>query len=449
MKKELKDSIDFEREDVGKLFRRLFHPTLIGMLSTVLFIITDGVFVGKGLGSDALAAVNIVAPIYMLATGIGLMTGMGASVVASIHIANRKIKVACLNITQAIGLSTVLLLLLSVITLVFPTDTLKLFGCSDELMSSALEYAYFYLPFLFAHALLCGGQFFIRLDGSPRYAMFCSISAAVLNIILDYLYIFPLKWGLMGAALASSTGAGVGAILVLLYLKNKRHTLHIVPIKSSLNSIRLTFRNIRYICQLGFSSLLCQMTVAFMMICGNLVFMRHAYEEGVAAFSIACYLFPIVFMLYNSITQSSQPIISYNYSIGNNSRVRAALIVALKTALGYSFGLTLCLIFLNESIVHLFISPNDTAYSIATQGIPLFAFGFLPFAINVLAIGYFQSIERVRFAILITVLRGFVWMTVCFLCFPYYWGVTGAWLSVPFAELFTLMTIAVIWNRLR
>ena len=154
-------------------------------------------------------------------------------------------------------------------------------------------------------------------------------------------------------------------------------------------------------------------------------------------------------MLYNSITQSSQPIISYNYSIGNNSRVRAALIVALKTALGYSFGLTLCLIFLNESIVHLFISPNDTAYSIATQGIPLFAFGFLPFAINVLAIGYFQSIERVRFAILITVLRGFVWMTVCFLCFPYYWGVTGAWLSVPFAELFTLMTIAVIWNRLR
>ena len=73
MKKELKDSIDFEREDVGKLFRRLFHPTLIGMLSTVLFIITDGVFVGKGLGSDALAAVNIVAPIYMLATGIGLI----------------------------------------------------------------------------------------------------------------------------------------------------------------------------------------------------------------------------------------------------------------------------------------------------------------------------------------------------------------------------------------
>ena len=98
---ELKDTIDFGKENVSKLFRKMLYPTLLGMLFSALFTITDGIFVGRGLGSDALAAVNITAPLFMLATGIGLMFGMGASVVASIHLAGNKLKIARINVTQS------------------------------------------------------------------------------------------------------------------------------------------------------------------------------------------------------------------------------------------------------------------------------------------------------------------------------------------------------------
>jgi Na+-driven multidrug efflux pump len=109
----MKDSIDFGSMNISTLFRKLLIPTVLGMVFSALFVITDGIFVGKGIGSDALAAVNITAPLFMIAAGIGLMFGVGASVVASIHLSQGKRKVASINITQAIAFSTLLILILS------------------------------------------------------------------------------------------------------------------------------------------------------------------------------------------------------------------------------------------------------------------------------------------------------------------------------------------------
>ena len=110
----MKDAIDFGSMEIPRLFRKLLIPTLLGMVFSAAFVITDGIFVGKGLGSDALAAVNITAPIFLLTTGIGLMFGLGASVVASIHLSQGKVKVARINITQAVVVSSLFLLLASI-----------------------------------------------------------------------------------------------------------------------------------------------------------------------------------------------------------------------------------------------------------------------------------------------------------------------------------------------
>ena len=109
----MRDSIDFGSMNISTLFRKLLIPTVLGMIFSAVFVITDGIFVGKGIGSDALAAVNITAPLFMITTGIGLMFGMGASVVASIHLSQGKVKVANINITQAIGFASLLILILS------------------------------------------------------------------------------------------------------------------------------------------------------------------------------------------------------------------------------------------------------------------------------------------------------------------------------------------------
>ena len=115
----MRDSIDFGSMNISTLFRKLLIPTVLGMIFSAVFVITDGIFVGKGIGSDALAAVNITAPLFMITTGIGLMFGMGASVVASIHLSQGKVKVANINITQAIGFASLLILILSALCCVF------------------------------------------------------------------------------------------------------------------------------------------------------------------------------------------------------------------------------------------------------------------------------------------------------------------------------------------
>ena len=136
----MKDSIDFGSMNISTLFRKLLIPTVLGMVFSALFVITDGIFVGKGIGSDALAAVNITAPLFMIAAGIGLMFGVGASVVASIHLSQGKRKVASINITQAIAFSALLILILSALCLYFIEPLARLLGSSDRLLPLAVEY---------------------------------------------------------------------------------------------------------------------------------------------------------------------------------------------------------------------------------------------------------------------------------------------------------------------
>lgn len=441
----MKDNIDFGTADIKILFRKMLYPTVASMVFTALFIIVDGIFVGKGVGSDALAAVNIVAPVWLFATSIGLMAGMGGAVIASVNIARGKPEIARINMTQALSVSSLFLLVCSVLVLVYTDTVLHLLGCSRQLYTPAKYYIWGFVPFMAVNALLCSTQFFIRLDASPRYAMTANVIATVLNIIFDYLFIFIFNWGIFGAAIATSLGSIVGVAIMLRYLSRSANQMHLVPLKVSRRAMRYMLRNIVYICKIGLPSFLSEITIAAMMLCGNYVFISHIGEPGVAAFSIACYFFPIIFMLYSSIAQSAQPIISYNYGISYLPRVHSAFKISLKAALVCGVLFFAGTAVFREPITLLFIDSDDTAYPISVSGLPLFAAGMIPFAVNIISIGYFQSIKRVGCAMLVTVLRGFVFITGAFLVVPRFLGVPGIWLSVPAGEVLTSVLVFAIY----
>lgn len=443
----MKDSIDFGKMEIPKLFRKLLIPTVIGMVFSAIFVVTDGIFVGRGVGSDALAAVNITAPLFLLTTGIGLMFGVGASVVASIHLAQHKNKVANINITQALIVSTVFIALFSLLCLIFRTQVALFLGSSERLLPAVLEYLVYFVPFLVFSLLLNTGMFFVRLDGSPYYAMCCNIVAAVINIVFDYVFIFIFGWGLMGAAVATGLGTAVGGTMLLVYLWRYSYTLKLCRIKLSRKSMWLTVRNVSYMMKLGSSAFLSEASIACMMFLGNYVFIRHLGEDGVAAFSIACYFFPIIFMVYNAIAQSAQPIISYNFGLNNRVRVLKALRLSVKTALLCGIFFFASTLLFSEQIVSLFIDKSYHAHTLAVYGMPYFAFGYIFFAVNMVGIGYYQSVEQAKRATCITLLRGVVFMLLTFTLLPIMLDVKGIWLAVPLAEILTLVLIGGIYIK--
>jgi len=145
--------------------------------------------------------------------------------------------------------------------------------------------------------------------------------ASLLNVVLDWLFIFPLGWGVMGAAFATAISVSVGGVIVVVYLSFFARTLRFCPLKRSRKSLRLSLRNVGYQCRIGSSALLGEATLAMLMFVGNLTFMHYLGDDGVGAFGIACYYIPFVFMVGNAIAQSAQPIISYNFGAGVRERV--------------------------------------------------------------------------------------------------------------------------------
>ena len=443
-----RDSIDFGKSKIGPLFRSIFFPTLLSMVFTSLLTVVDGIFVGQGVGSDALAAVNIVAPLFLVTTGIALMFGVGVSVVASIHLSQGNNKAADINVTQALVVAPMLMAILSVILYFGRIPFLRVMGCSDALLPLALQYLIPLLPGCVFILIETIGTFVIRLDGSPRFASAVGIVPGILNIFLDWLFVFPMKMGIAGSSVATTVCCAIASAMVAWYMLRRSQSVRLYRLKLSRTSLYLTVRNIGYMSRSGFSSMLGELAMSMIMLTGNYVFIRWMGEDGVAAFSVACYLYPIVFMVNNSVAQSAQPIISFNYGAGKEDRVREAFRLSLRTAAICGLLATAVLTLGATPLISLFLQAGTKPYEIATAGLPLFAVSSVFFALNIAIIGYYQSIELNGQATLYMLLRGLVFLVPAFILMPQLIFPQGMWLAVPVSECLTLGVILLTKKKI-
>lgn len=448
MKHDNRNAIDFANEPVGKLFHQMLVPTLVGMISIVILNLTDGAFVGHGAGADSLAAINIAAPIFTILSGIGMMFGLGGSVVASIHLSKGEIKPARINVTQAFLGSVIITVIISGIMLCNLQATCRLFGSNEILLPLATSYLKWIAissPLIILHMV---GIFLIRLDGSPKYAMATSLAGTILNIFLDWLFIFPFGWGLEGAAKATSISFGIAGLMVLFYFVWMPKTLSLYRLRRTWKSFFLTMRNLGYQIRMGFSALLGEIAISGIEIAGNYIFVLYLGEAGVAAFSVACYCFPVIFMAANAIVESAQPIVSFAYGNGNKKRLKEAFNLMLKWSLVSGLGCSSIMFFGARYVAMLFLETGEPAYNICVSGLPLFSTGILFIILNVVYVGYLQSIECSTRASVYTLLRGFILVIPCFIFLPKMVGEKGMWLAIPIAEFLTLIVILATRKRL-
>ena len=371
------------------------------------------------------------------------MFGMGGGILTSINLSQGKKKVANINFTQSVIALVFISLVMTLLLTIFPHKIATLFGSDEYLMDMVVEYLFWFsisLPFT---VLVVALPFFIRLT-NPKISMWAMLAATVVNIILDYLFIFVFKWGLFGAAIATDIGEFVGAAIMIIYLFRHSIAIRFVWLKLSVKSLLLTLRNVGYMIKLGFSVFLSEITISVMIISGNYVFMGYMGADGVAAYSVICYLFPIIFMVFNATVQSAQPIISYNYGCGQMKRSDNALRLSMLFTLAFAFSIMLLFICFTRSIVTLFIPDTaSAAWGYAVAGLPLFATDYLFFGINIIIIGYYTSIERLRRAISLTVLRGIL-PVVFFFTLPLLLDVNGIWLAVAAGDITTTVVIVIL-----
>lgn len=443
MKKE--ETLDFGKTKVTTLFHKLFYPTLLGMLGMSAMTAIDGIFIGHSVGSEGIAAVNIIIPVMMLLTGVGLMIGTGCSVLASILLSRGQDNTARLYVAQAFVAVTVIAAIPIVWMTFFPASAGRLLGSSEHLLPLVVDYTVWYVPSWLFMVWTAIALFVIRLDGSPKIAMASSLTAAVMNIFLDWLFMFPFGWGVMGAAFASSISTVVGGIVALVYLVFFARRLRL---RLSIPTVFRSFvRNVVNQCRIGISALLGEATLAVLLFMGNQVFMHYLGDDGVGAFGIACYYLPFIFMVGNAIAQSAQPIISYNFGLDDRRRIRATVKTAITTALVCGLVVTAMFVLFPGWLVGLFVGTENSASLIASDGFPYIATGFICFIFNITAIGYFQSVERIRPSIVFALLRGFVLLVPSFLLLPMALGVYGIWLAMPVAESLTTLSVVVFYVR--
>ena len=427
-------------------------PMVLSMMVNSLYNIIDSYFVAK-INENAMTALSLVFPVQNLITAVGVGFGIGINATIAYFLGAQKQEKADTSATLGVACSFLHGVLLTIGTIAIMPTFLSMFTKDQEVLSMGITYSRITFGFSIIISLGIAYEKIFQSVGRMKTTMFCMMSGCILNIILDPIMIFGLlgfpKMGVTGAALATSLGYIVGAGMILGYLGRRRNVVRLCRVKTSRKSMRLTLRNVGYMCRLGLSTFLCEGAIAMMMFAGNYVFIRYLGEDGVAAFSVACYFFPIIFMVYNAIGQSAQPILSYNFGAGNGARVRKAFRLALLTAVAAGLGFFGLTALFSRWIVAMFIDSSCPACAIAVRGLPLFASGFVFFAVNIVSIGYFQSVERPRPAMAVTVLRGFAFMAACFFGLPLLLGVEGIWLAVPLAEALTFAVVAAIYGRTR
>ena len=289
------------------------------------------------------------------------------------------------------------------------------------------------------------GLFIVRLDGSPRLAMWCNVIPGLLNILLDYLFIFPCGWGMRGAAAATGISVTVGGLMTVIYLARYARVLRLIKVPVNASTILPMIKSVGYQMRIGVSAFLGESTMAMLKFVGNLVFMHYLGDAGVAAFGVACYYCPFFFMVGNAIAQSAQPIISYNYGLGDNVRVAATERVAICTALSLGVVIMLGFMLFPTQMVSLFIGTDSLAARYAIEGLPWFATCVIFFIFNLTAIGYYQSVERVAPSVWFALLRGCLLLVPSFVLLPMVAGVHGIWLAVGVSELLTTLAIVTYY----
>ncbi len=420
------------------LMRNIF-PALGGLFVTYLYNVVDGIFVGRGVGSAALGAVNIAVPFITFAVAITAMFPMGGATVTAIRMGRGNQAGANHAFMTAFSLTILAAAVLTAVGMAFSQEIVDVCGAgklSAQMRGMSAQYLFYYS--IFSVPMLIGTclSVFVRNDGSPMLSFIGMCAGAAANIFLDWLFIFPFQMGIIGAAIAS----GLGQVLTVLILLS-----HFVRKKGVLRMKRFAISGalIGKVCKRGVPEAVTQLTTPVTALCYNLVLVRLIGDIGVATFSVLSFIYSLANAVLSGVAQGLQPLWGQCYG-GKDTRgmqwyFRSGLIINIAlSALIYG---ALCVF--DAPVIRIFNREAELVRT-ASAALPLFALSFVPMALNLICTAYFFSTKRTGGANAIAVSRGVAVKTLMIFCMPAIFGANAVWIAPFVTEMITLAIAAAL-----
>ena len=431
---------------VGGLIGTFAIPAIISMLVSALYNIVDQIFIGQGVGMLGNAATNVAFPVTTIATALALLLGIGGASNYNLEMGAGREKKASSIAGTALSTLVITGVILAVAVLLFLRPLLSLFGATTDVMPYAVDYLGITAVGLPFYALSIGGNHIVRADRSPTYSMTCVLTGAIINTILDPLFIFGFGWGIKGAAWATVIGQVVSGILVIIYFgKFRKMYLEMSMLKPSSECLKA-------IISLGMASCINQIAMAIVQIVLNNIL---RYYGGLSVYGsdipIACVgviskVNQVFMAICIGISQGCQPIWGFNYGAKKYDRVRLAYRYSMIACTAIATVFFLCFQLFPHQIVSIFGTGSDLYFQFAERYLKIFMFMTFANGIQPMSSGFFTSIGKAKLGIVMSLTRQVLFLLPLIVVFSLIMGIDGVMYAGPIADAAAL-SLAILFAR--
>lgn len=427
MKIQLSDHFSY-----SKLIKFTF-PTIAMMIFTSIYGVVDGVFVSNCVGSDAFAAVNLIMPIIMILGSVGFMIGTGGSAIVSKTLGEGKKEKANEYFSMLVYLCVVSGVILSVIGIIFTGPIAVLLGAKGSIAKDCVTYGrtvFFMLTGLFLQNAF---QSFLVVAEKPKLGLFVTLLAGFTNMFLDFLFVYVLRFGVFGAALATGISQFVGSVIPIIYFAGgKNNVLKLTKCRFNKDIIIKTCIN-------GSSEMVTNMSMSLVNILYNMQLMKYIGTNGVVVYGIIMYVGFIFVGTYMGYAVGSAPVISYHYGAGNKDELKNLFKRSLTIIIVSSVVMTLIAEIIAGYLAGIFVSYDNNLLELTTEAIRIYAVSYLISGVNIFASSFFTALNNGVVSAVISFMRMFVFQIVMILLLPVVLGISGIWTAVIAAEVLSVV----------
>ena len=437
------DEREMRSASIGKLFLKFVLPATIGLIVAGIQGVIDGFFVGNAVGSQGLAAITLAFPALLAIVAVGHMIGIGTSSLVALALGRANRQEALKLLHNAFPLLLLAGIGLTSIGLTFSDSYLRLLGASGPVFDMANSY----IRVLFSGSVLLilaiALDPLVRNDGKPRLAMTCVVASVLVNMVLDYVFVMRMEMGVAGAAIATVIAFSFSGILLALYFFSGWAGLRL-----KLSSLSLDSRIILKIMKTGLPSFAMQFSTFILLFANEYMLLSYGSELAVSGYGIIGYVFSIFSLIFEGIAVGTQPIIGFNYGARCYSRVAGTLKIAVISCLVTGVIGFMLLSMYPEQFILIFNHDSPELLKITLNGMEIFVFALLTHGMVMLGSVYFQSINKIRYALFIQLGTVFLFLLPLLWILPPLLDLNGVWLATPAAEfLMFLVVLGLLWKE--